>query len=147
MATEPPAPPAKDSGKILGIRKPAGYAVIAGAAVLGYFVWRWYQNRQAAAAAANDGAGAEAGSGGPVEPVDVVDVFSDWQGARPGGEDTKPAKGEKYRSIVVPKNMTVGQLAKELNWTPATLAAVLLANKTAGGGTFTTATRLHKGEV
>lgn len=126
-----------------------GWLALVTAVLLGY--WLYTQHKSGGASST----GSTANGPGAVGQPGVVVINQDEPGDT--DEDTEPAKGKKppkppeskpgnTRQITVTRNETLGDLAKQRHWSSATLKRVEQENITQGGGHWTAATKLKKGD-
>ena len=121
-----------------------GWLALVTVILLGYWLYEQHKNASTASTTAN-GPGAvgqpgvvvinqaapDTDTGTPTPPIPLPPV---------------PTEGTT-RKITVTKDETLGELAKQRHWSAGTLAAVETMNLTQGGGKWTPATKLTKGET
>lgn len=118
---------------------------IGGAALLAYL----YFSRSSSSTSGKPltgGGGGTITTGNTTIKKGAVDISVMMNGQGTGQEQPSPTGGDTTKQIVVPKDETLGQLAKYLHWSKDTMAQVQELNAV-NGQELTAASKLKKGQT
>jgi hypothetical protein len=119
---------------------------IGGAALLAYLYFSRSSSASSSGKPLTGGGGGTITTGNTRINKDAINISVMMDGQGTGQKQPSPTGGDTTKQITVPKDETLGALAKYLHWSKDTLAQVEELNAV-GGQELTAASKLHKGQT